>query len=404
MDADDISKLVELADSLVYQKTGQHLETVEQDILRQTLQGKKLTSIHFPSYENSYVQRFRAPKLWDLLSVVTGEKVRKKTVLEVLQRLKKQQLQSGATTQRQSSANAQAELNCTNCQNLNHLNFCQACSNRLLLNGQLREPFAANHPQTKKVSNWAYDFTAQEFQSSSQSNPDNSEPNFDRTYGLPTFMKFMKPGVPLLLSLGILSSGFALSWLANWYGVTNHQIGQLPVAQLGYSLALKLNPLSAAAHYNQGATYEDQQNYEMAHAEYQLAIKGGLSEAYNNQARLYILEGNYDAAVSLLRIGLGLAKDDRVRADMYKNQGWARLEQGRHHEAKLDLEEAIKLKSDRAPAYCLLAQVLEHEGNKKDAKVQWENCLGFAYQPNTPELDKWVNLARQRLDAKGGEK
>ena len=378
MNADDISKLVELADSLVYQKTGKHLETVEQDILRQTLQGKKLTSINFPSYENSYVQRFRAPKLWDLLSVVTGEKVRKKTVLEVLQRVEKQRSQSGATNQRQSSANAQAELNYTNCQNPNHLNSCQGSSNLLLLNGQFREPFEAN--------------------------PDNSEPNFDSTCGLPTFMKFMKPGVPLLLSLGILSSGFTLSWLANWYGVTNHQIGQLPLAQLGYSLALKLNPLSAAAHYNQGATYEDQQNYEMAHAEYQQAIEGGLLEAYNNQARLYILQGNYDAAVSLLRIGIGLAKDDRVRADMYKNQGWARLEQGRHHEAKLDLEAAIKLKSDRAPAYCLLAQVLEHEGNKKDAKVQWENCLGFAYQPNTPELDKWVNLARQRLDAKGGEK
>ena len=87
MDAEDISKLVELADSLVYEKTGQHLETVEKDILRQTLRGKKLSAIQCPSYENSYVQRFRAPKLWNLLSVVVGETVRKKTVLEVLQRL-----------------------------------------------------------------------------------------------------------------------------------------------------------------------------------------------------------------------------------------------------------------------------------------------------------------------------
>lgn len=89
---------------------------------------------------------------------------------------------------------------------------------------------------------------------------------------------------------------------------------------------------------------------------------------------------------------------------MYKNQGWARLEQGRHDEAKLDLSEAIKLKSERAPAYCLLAQVLEREGDKKGALVQWENCLGFAYQPNTPEEDKWIYLARQRLDTEGGEK
>lgn len=78
MDADDISKLVELTDSLVYEKTGQHLETVEKDILRQTLTGKKLSAIQFPSYEDSYVQRFRAPKLWNLLSLVAGEKVHKK--------------------------------------------------------------------------------------------------------------------------------------------------------------------------------------------------------------------------------------------------------------------------------------------------------------------------------------
>jgi tetratricopeptide (TPR) repeat protein len=221
---------------------------------------------------------------------------------------------------------------------------------------------------------------------------------------LPNCRNFMKPKVLLLLSLGVLGCLFSLSWLANWYGVKNHLAGQLPKAQFGYSWALKLNPLSAAAHYNQGSIYEDQQNYERAYAEYQLAIEGGLIEAYNNQGRLYILEGNYEAAVSLLRLGLPLVKHDQVRALMYKNLGWARLEQGRYDEAKLDLTESIKLKSDRSPAYCLLAQVLEREGDKKGALVQWENCLGFAYQPSTPEEDKWVHLARQSLDAEESHK
>lgn len=428
MDAEDISKLVELADSLVYEKTGQHLETVEKDILRQTLRGKKLSAIQCPSYENSYVQRFRAPKLWNLLSVVVGETVRKKTVLEVLQRLQEHRyitteqatLQEGlrptrsqlvVTLQSKSCANARADLNgraavngSVSCSELRK-NSCQACATRLLIKKQLREPSQAENSESKKVKDCSPDTTAQEFQSSSHtSQSNNPDETKSSTYGLPTFINFMKPGVPLLLSLGVLGCLFALSWLSNWYGVTNHLAGQLPKAQFGYNWARKLNPLSAGAHYNQGATYEDQQNYERAHAEYQLAIEGGLIEAYNNQARLYVLEGNYDAAVSLLRIGLGLAKDPRVRADMYKNQGWARLEQGRYDEAKLDLTEAIKLKSDRAPAYCLLAQVLEREEDKKGALVQWENCLGFAYQPNTPEEDKWVHLARQRLDTEGGQK
>jgi tetratricopeptide (TPR) repeat protein len=275
----------------------------------------------------------------------------------------------------------------------------------LLIKKQLREPSQAENSESKKVKDCSPDSTAQEFQSSSHtSQSENPDETKSSTYDLPTFINSLKPGVPLLLSLGILGCLFALSWLSNWYGVTNHQAGQLPLAQFGYNWARKLNPLSAAAHYNQGATYEDQQNYERAHAEYQLAIEGGLIEAYNNQARLYILEGKYDAAVSLLQIGLGLAKDTRVRTDMYKNQGWARLLQGRYDEAKLDLTEAIKLKSDRAPAYCLLAQVLEREEDKKGGLVQWENCLGFAYQPNTPEEDKWIHLARQRLETEGGQK
>ncbi len=413
MGADDISKLVEFAYSLVYEKTGQHLETVEKEILRQTLKGNKLNAIKFPSYENSYVQRYLAPQLWKRLSYVAGEKVGKKTVLEVLQRLQSQQSvptedatlqealrptrsQSGATPQSQFSANAQARLN-------GHAALNGSVRPWLLINGQLRELSQAEHPESEQVEDDSPDFTAQECQSRTQtSQPDNPDETQNFSNGWPSFMNFMKPGAPLLLSLGVLGCLFALSWLTNWYGVTNHLARQLPKAQLGYSLALKLNPWSAAAHYNQGAAYEDQHNYERAHAEYKLAIEGGLIEAYNNQARVYILEGNYDAAISLLRSGLPLAKDDQVKADMYKNQGWARLEQGRYAEAKLDLTEAIKLKNESAPAYCLLAQVLEREGDKKAAQVQWENCLGFAYQPNTPEEDKWVHLARQCLSAEEG--
>lgn len=411
MAADDISKLVEFANCLVYEKTGKQLETVEKDILRQTLIGKKLSAIQCPSYENSYVQRFRAPKLWSLLSVVLGEKVSKKTVLEVLQRLQSQQyvptehanasLDLGLrrsqleTTQSQSSTNIQPELN-------GHASLNGSMSCPELRNGETTE---ADYHESKKVEDCSTDSTAKESQSPSQApQSGNSDETKSSTDGLPTFMNFMKPGVPLLLSIGLLSSLFAFSWLANWYGVTNHLVGQLPKAHFGYSWALKLNPASAAARYNQGVAYEDQHNYERAHAKYQLAIEGGLIEAYNNQARLYILEGNYDAAVSLLRIGLPLAKDARVRADMYKNRGWARLEQGRHDEAKVDLTEAIKLKSDRAPSYCLLAQVLERQGDEKGALLEWENCLGFAYQPNTPEEDKWVHLASQRLDPKGDQK
>ena len=392
MDADDISKLVDFADRIVYEKTGQHLEAVDKDILRQTLKGKKLNAIQCPSYENSYVQRFRAPKLWERLSVVTGETVRKKTVKEVLQRLELERSQHKYVIAHSPSiASVKAKFN-----DRASLNGSLPYS-ELLINQQC-EPSATEHPKNQKVGS-SSDTTTQDCQSSCQNSQTETQDTNSTNNSLPSFMNFIKPGVALLLSASILSCLFALSWLANWYGVTNHLSGQLPQAQFGYSLALKLNPLSPAAHYNQAATYEDQHNYPLAQSEYQLAIEGGLIAAYNNMARLYILQGNYDAAISLLRIGLPLAKDD-IKADMYKNRGWARLEQGRYDEAKLDLTEAIKLKSDRAQAYCLLAQVLERQTDKKGALSQWENCLGFVYQPKTPEEDKWVHIARQRLEVK----
>lgn len=220
-------------------------------------------------------------------------------------------------------------------------------------------------------------------------------------------MRLMKYGLPLLVLVGAFGTWFSLSWLANWYGAKRQLAGQLPHAELSYKIALKLipySPLSAPTHYNLGAVYEDQQDYKQAKAQYQLAIEGGLIPAYNNQARLYILTGNYDAAVALLRIAIPLEKDENARSSMLKNRGWARLEQRRLEEAHLDLTEAIALRSDGAPAYCLLAQVLERQGENTEAISQWENCLGYSYQPQTPEEDKWISLAQQRLKAKEGSK
>lgn len=394
MESDDISKLVELTDSLVYEHTGQHLEPVEKEILRQTLTGKKNSDIKFPALRNSYVQRRCAPKLWKQLSVLIGQKVHKRNVLKVLQTIQLQRTQSEAVSQSQCTANTRT----------NELNRLRREEHHNERQSEQSETSQTEYPKHKTVSDSSPDSISQEFQQVANPSRHENAGTKSSIYGLPNFINLKQPGVPLLLSIGVLSCSSGLSWLANWYGLINHLDGKLPQAKLGYEIALKLNPWSAEAHYNQGVAYEDEQNYEGAHNEYQLAIKGGLVSAYNNQARLYILSGNYDAAVSLLRIGLPLAKDDQVRADMYKNTGWARLEQGRLALAKIDLTESIKLKSARAPAYCLMAQVVERSGDSGGAFDYWFKCLGFSYQPETPEHDNWVEMASQRLKLKEGKK
>lgn len=110
MAANDISELVKLADSLVYENKGEHLTQRQKDILRQTLKGKKNSAIWFPRLKNSYVKSHLIPELWELLAEVVGEEVNKRNVLTVLQRI--QQLrQSGTASRSLALTNTQVELN-----------------------------------------------------------------------------------------------------------------------------------------------------------------------------------------------------------------------------------------------------------------------------------------------------
>ncbi len=298
----------------------------------------------------------------------------------------------------ESHESVPAEVGANNGTKLNgnhHHNPSQAYSN----NGDFHPSSESENYDSQTINDSSANSTADEsyselFQLDNYGrNPGSSTPRWN----------FMNPGIPLLVSVGILASLFGLSWLASWYGVTNHLKGQLPKAQVAYSLALKLNPMSAEAKYNLGVMYEEQQNYEKAHGQYQLAIEGGNIEAYSNQARLYILEGNYQAAVSLIRIGLPLAQDDLIKYTMLKNRGWARLSQNRYEEAKGDLLKAIQLKNNKSAAYCLLAQVLEKQGDNDGAIAGWEKCEGYAYQAEYPEEDTWRDMASKRLNYEGSE-
>lgn len=121
--------------------------------------------------------------------------------------------------------------------------------------------------------------------------------------------------------------------------------------------------------YRLGQIYTALQKNELARNEYEIAAQGGYPAAYNNLARLYILEKEYSAAVQLLLLGLDANelltwqsgnKDDRKYL-LLKNLGWARLGQNRYAEAKSHLLEAIELDNNIAAAHCLLAQVYEGE-------------------------------------------
>ncbi|MGB0383455.1 MAG: hypothetical protein ACPGWR_01405 [Ardenticatenaceae bacterium] len=209
----------------------------------------------------------------------------------------------------------------------------------------------------------------------------------------------------IVLGLVLLTVRLSSPQIAVWYnnqGLENYLAGNLSSAKTKYGWAIWWDSDYAAPHYNLGLLYEDLLDFERARQEYRVAIEGGLVPAHSNLARLYIRDGNYSDAVFLLLRGLELTEHDEIRYVMLKNLGWARLGQERYAEAESHLRAAIRLKSDRAPAYCLLAQVREEQNKPNEALSEWNNCLSLADARN-PDEDVWIAMARKRLNAQGDE-
>lgn len=195
-------------------------------------------------------------------------------------------------------------------------------------------------------------------------------------------------------------------------GERQYKAGQLEQALSNYQKAIALNPSYARAHYNLGILYEDLQQFDKANAEYQLAVKQANSasslirlQAYNNWGHLLIIQKEYAKAITPLLEGKNALDYRQVTTNedfqktnyaLLKNLGWAQLELKNYAEAKSLLQEAIALDSKKAPAYCLLAQVLEAQTPKNEALKSWNKCINYA-DSGKPDEYLWLSIAREKL-------
>lgn len=219
----------------------------------------------------------------------------------------------------------------------------------------------------------------------------------------------------LLLMVSFFGLRQSLPWIAtNWYtnpSKESRKQGDWGLAEEQLQRAIKLNADDAEAHFQLGNLYEDLQQKDKALPQYQLAIQGGNTTAINNLARLYILKKDYSASVSLLLKALDQDQQQSQNPQIekhtvLKNLGWARLKQKNYPDAQAKIEEAIALETktkfqpyEIADSHCLLAQVLEAQGDKKEALSEWKICNQNA-NITIPEQDEWAAIAQQRLTPK----
>jgi serine/threonine protein kinase len=164
-----------------------------------------------------------------------------------------------------------------------------------------------------------------------------------------------------------------------------------------YKIIFKLQPDMWEARYGLGSFYDDHGKYDLAEQQYKLAIQSSEQAipAVNNLSRLKNIIGDYSAAEALALQGLQKGKDIEVQASLYKNLGWALLEQKRYAEAKTNLQKSTELDPERTDAYCLLAQVQEALNIRSEAKMYWEFCL--ILNSSLPEVQKWRERVLERV-------
>ncbi|HBE19253.1 MAG TPA: protein kinase [Cyanobacteria bacterium UBA11149] len=210
--------------------------------------------------------------------------------------------------------------------------------------------------------------------------------------------------------------------------------GQIDLAREKLENAIALDPNNAVIHSDLGWACQEQKEYDCALKQYQLALKktsnletratihyniGGLYEAFgdgnkaiekyklamvdkgeigatatNDYARLQIKEKrNYALAINLILNTLEQTSLDwhqiaNLRSSLYKNLGWAYLQQGDYSSAEKALREAIRLdKEKRAAAYCLVAKTLQ-DSNPQAALPFWQKCREYDSK-NLPEVENW---------------
>ncbi len=83
----DIAQVLKLADELLFTHTGEHLDNLQETILKGTLQGDKYAKIASDTHVSEGHVRDRASELWQDLSDVLGEDVNKSNARNILEKI-----------------------------------------------------------------------------------------------------------------------------------------------------------------------------------------------------------------------------------------------------------------------------------------------------------------------------
>jgi len=168
--------------------------------------------------------------------------------------------------------------------------------------------------------------------------------------------------------------------------------------------AEKEDPDNPYIHYNLGIAYLGKDLLDKAEQQFKEAIrlKSDYSEAYNYLGRMYLYRGQTDAAIQCFQKALNNVLYNNPEKAYY-NLGEAYMMKKDYAKAADQLERAVKVVPDYAPAYALLGQAYEGLRKDGDAKRSYRSALQYGGNYG-PEFQAQTQLSLGKVLARTGER
>jgi tetratricopeptide (TPR) repeat protein len=168
--------------------------------------------------------------------------------------------------------------------------------------------------------------------------------------------------------------------------------------------AEKEDPENPHIHYNLGIAYLGKDLVDKSEQQFKEAIrlKPDFSEAYNYLGRIYLYRGQTEAAIQSFQKALSNVLYNNPEKAYY-NLGEAYMIKKEYAKAADQLERAVKLVPDYAPAYALLGQAYEGLRKDGDAKRSYRSALQYGGNYG-PDFQAQTHLTLGKLLARTGER